>query len=268
MPVGTPNGPMPKDYPWATRFIEIALRAIRRVHYEYGVWSVGHQWMRDVSDPPDLNMGPGIELADEPTVCAAITQEFANSQFVAGIWQERKSESDVSEGERFWQIDREQCYEGSQERVDICIQRYERKRLGEVPEPTSGPPVFIEAKRARRWSAQISTGSLKRSEYLTSEIKNDIEKLRREMESRRVYCHLLVWNIYESPSDGPLEFFERLQASCVTVHQVRWLPIAWTCPTYVESVVDWKPYLPEVNKWLWIALAEVLREPKDVSQEL
>lgn len=254
------NNPEPKDYPWAKRFIEIALRAIRRVHYEYGIWGVGHQWMRNKPEPHLLNMGHGIELADEPTVCAAITQEFANSQFVAGAWIEEDLESDVFEGERFWRIDREQYYEGSQERVDICIQRYKRNQLSEEP-VASGNRVFIEAKRARRWSTQISTGSLEPTSALVHRVKEDVEKLRCEMKTQQdkgteVHCHLLVWNIYENPSDAPLEFFKKLQDPDVVVHQVRWLPISWTCPTY-EEVIAGTVEPPRVTKSLWVALAEV-----------
>ena len=72
--------------PWAKYFMELALRAIRRVHYEYGLWSIGQHWLTNQSEPLLLNMGYGIELADEPTVCAAIIQEYLNSPLVAGVW--------------------------------------------------------------------------------------------------------------------------------------------------------------------------------------
>ena len=75
-----------KDYRWAKIFIEIALRAIRRVHYEYGVWGIGHNFVKDPYMAWRINMGMGIEVADEPGVCAAITQEFMNSPTVVGLW--------------------------------------------------------------------------------------------------------------------------------------------------------------------------------------
>jgi hypothetical protein len=73
-----------EEKPWVQVFLEIALRAIRRVHLEYGIWGGGRQWKMEGQRAAAINMGHGIELADERTVCAAISQEFMTSPSVTG----------------------------------------------------------------------------------------------------------------------------------------------------------------------------------------
>ena len=45
---------------WDKVFIEIALRAARKLHLEYGMWGLG-QKIKDESDFKKINSGPGIE---------------------------------------------------------------------------------------------------------------------------------------------------------------------------------------------------------------
>lgn len=73
-------------------------------------------------------------------------------------------------------------------------------------------------------------------------------------------CHLLVWGIYRvdisPPSDHPLELFDQFD---VQVHQIRWLPVEWTQPSFddIRKSNEKKVEIPKVNAALWIALAEV-----------
>ena len=133
-----------EEWKWATVFIEIALRAIRRVHYEHGLWGIGRQWEMKRLKARRLNTGKGIELADERAVCAAITQEFINSPSLTGLWVEEKGQPNQ---QRYFTVDREKQYTDKSKKVDIFIQKYtlEDGKPVLVPEPS-----FIEAKRARR----------------------------------------------------------------------------------------------------------------------
>src|SRR5262245_43113158 len=93
-----------QEYPWVQVFLEVALRAIRRVHLEYEIWGAGRQWNTGPNQTALINMGPGVELADERAVCAAIVQEMMASQSVAGFWQS----NDIKPEPRFFSILREQ----------------------------------------------------------------------------------------------------------------------------------------------------------------
>src|SRR6266542_2797570 len=113
-----------EDWKWAAVFIEIALRAVRRVHYEHGLWGIGRQWEMNRLKAQRINMGQGIELADERTVCAAITQEFMNSPSLTGLWTEEKDDGSEEQQERYFTIDREKEYTDNSKKVDIFIQKY------------------------------------------------------------------------------------------------------------------------------------------------
>ena len=181
-----------EDRKWAAVFIEIVLRAIRRVHYEHGMWGVGRQWEMSRLKAKRLNMGQGVELADERTVCAAITQEFINSPSLTGLWVETIEDADQKE-ERYFTIDREMKYTDKSKKVDIFIQKYS---LGNNNEPTRvSEPCFIEAKRARLWVPQIKDGTAERGELQLKEVREDVKKLREEMDKRseKIHCHVLVW---------------------------------------------------------------------------
>ncbi len=182
----------PPNYPWAEVFMEAALRAIRRLHYEYDIWAAGHSWMNDFK-PGSLNPGSGIELAHEVTVCAAITQEFLK---VGGVWVVKDTAEKVQDGLRFWGLEREEKYSDGAQIVDIRIQKYEQEEANKKPEPI-GRKVLIEAKRARHFSRNILSGDVGEPRLRTSDVNKDNKKLLAEMNSRgteeeQIYSHLLV----------------------------------------------------------------------------
>lgn len=96
-----------KPYPWVAVFIEIVLRAMRKIHFDYIVWGIGRQWKMSPEKAKLINMGHGIELVDERFVCATITQEFMNSPAVAGFWAKDEKEKEEL---RYFTIDREYLY--------------------------------------------------------------------------------------------------------------------------------------------------------------
>lgn len=241
------------NYPWAERFAELALRAMRRIHYDYGAWHLGQQWSPDAPELQGVNQGLGVAAADELTVCAAITQECITSQGFSGSWQVGRQWAGVVEGLRYWSIDREQYY-SSGERVDFCIKRLADRAAPEKFDPETDAPCFIEAKRARRWS----TASLAQPDFvvgprLLADIKADIEKLRREIQARegKLCGHLLIWDLWASEKDSPSDLLVSLADPAVLLHQVRWMPVAWPS----ESSQGDSP--PAVKTWLWLGLFEV-----------
>jgi hypothetical protein len=248
----------PTERKWAAVFIEIALRAIRRVHYEYGVWGLGRQWQMNRFKAARMNMGHGIDLADERTVCAAITQEFINSPSMTGFWIEEHGEK--KQEERYFTVDREANYQRyPNKKVDIFIQKFAKQSKDKLEPDKLEPvelPAFIEAKRARLWTSDIPNGTVRSGDIQDKAIRKDIRKLRAEMKFRNrlgktaIRCHLLIWGltIYgedQTPALGPEAFFK--QFKLVTLHCHRWLPIKWT--------QDQSP--PKVEEALWVGLAEV-----------
>ena len=256
-----------RDYDWARIFIELSLRALRRVHYDYGPWGVGRPWIMRKSQTHRINAGRAIELADEPSVCAAITQEVIASAAVAGRW----IGANGKEEERYFQIEREWKYlapEQERSKVDMCLRKFLRKDKSEELSLVD-KPSFIEAKRARVWTVR-SFGDNDIRPAATDQVRqvqSDIGKLRDELRFRKsiedpIHCHVLVWGIYDVTTnlrrDHPLTFFRRVRDNQVELHQLRWLPIAWPHPPHRRlSSGSRNISPPKIERWLWIALAEV-----------
>lgn len=248
-----------ESHKWAEVFVEIALRAIRRVHYEYGIWGIGRQWKMRRENTKKINMAHGIELADEPSVCAAITQEFMNSPSVAGLWEDKGQIEDM-----YFGIEREIHYTFDKDkRVDIFLQKFKRNKIGDLVPDKDKLPSFIEAKRACLWSMNLSTGKVTGPSSQHGAVKTDIEKLREEMNYRGahnydpVLCHVLVWGVYKEDSEklcSPIAFFEKVGDSNIQLHKrVKWLPLVWDVSGKEGTNIN-------VTRSLWIALAEVNRD--------
>lgn len=252
---------------WWLVVMEAALRAMRRVHFEYGAWSVSQLWRDPASTPANLslyNMGHGVELADELTVCAAITQELLGSQLCATVWPTAE--------QKYYIVKREiRCESTDPDEtlvVDLVIKRHGQD--GAVPS-------LIEAKRFRYWEMDISAGKHVPRKENASAIIKDAEKLRRlksiefedndgKMKSfsgNECFKHLLFWgdeNVGESTGrEERAELFGKLHDSSVSVHSMRWLPLEWTVPK-IEYDSSTKKVIGDeliVKRALWIAMAEV-----------
>ena len=247
-----------EDWKWASVFIEIALRAIRRVHYEHGMWGIGRQWEMNRLKAQRINMGQGIELADERAVCAAITQEFMTSPSMTGLWIEERKDGSQEKEERYFSIDREMEYTDKSKKVDIFIRKY--RFVNNEPIPIE-EPSFIEAKRARRWEPEIESGMASKKESQVEKVRDDIRRLRSEMctRSERIHCHVLVWGLCQNDSqeDHPVTFFNNFDIN-VRMHQLRWLPIKWDSPS-LQDLQNGNIEIPKIDTALWIALAEVFK---------
>lgn len=262
----------PDERKWVQVFLEIALRAIRRVHLEYGIWGAGRQWKIGPHNVADINMGHGVELADERTVCAAISHEFMVSPSVTGMWQE-EGQSDL----RFFGIQREQRYStpapsGRARLVDLVVEKYEHKSNGYFV--VDKPRSYIEAKRVRVWRADLKTAAVEVEGTQTDRIVADINKLREERKillekGETIFIHLLIWGIYQDTPDGksaersddPFAFFTDLRTKTDATLEgpyVRWLPIKWDNPT-----PDSKTRVPVVSRFAWVALSEIDRPEED-----
>jgi hypothetical protein len=207
-----------------------------------------------------INMGYGIELADERVVCAAISQEFMTSPSVTGLWQDA-TKSEI----RFFGISREHQYASVSEKGaylfgDLMIEKFEKSAdVFQVNQPRS----LIESKRVRLWKPDLVTGNVTEEGRQTARICDDIVKLRRERDALRndgkdVFLHVLLWGIYEeeengrptATSDEPIAFFDELRnrvGGTLDHPNLRWLPLRWT-----DSGRN-----PIVRRSLWVALSEI-----------
>lgn len=248
---------MTKSYPWARVFIELALRALRRVHHDYIVWSIGYG-KREERKHVLLNQGRGIELADERTVCAAITQEYIYSGFTSGCWINPDPTANVEGGVRYWQIERETKYPNSRSHCDLIIWRVNEDGTRGIWQP-----AYIEAKRARLWTSTRlgnQTEQPPRNYQITSK-KKDIKRLRRHILNGVTewgpFAHLLIWNVLDKQAkeeDTPEGFIKQLDDPGIRIHQNKWVPLAWDDPH--QNSTGSKAH-PKPTRSLWVCLAEI-----------
>jgi hypothetical protein len=208
-----------------------------------------------------MNKGSGIELADERTVCAAITQEFLASSAVAGIWKEKRRQEI-----RFFDIEREAPYKSSgRQKVDMFIKkrvpRRPRREQDKIQLRVVRWPSFVEAKRARLWYPTLSTGRRRLGPSQLPAIRRDIKKLRREIRYRikkrmpQIYGHILVWGIYGAgkKGDSPTDFLKTLKRTDknLELRSVRSFPMDWAQENRDAFEI------PKVTMVLWLILVEV-----------
>ena len=260
--------PSQKDFSWDEYFIEVAVRAIRGLHFQYQRWTFGQPWRRDNrSTPQRLNIGEGIELAYETDVCAAITQEFVSSCFTSGV--RPKKDNNADEGRRYWEIRREEKYTyekpdknnnfvTSRERIDLVVQRVTDNKS---TEGEAHKEIWIEAKRAHRYTPDLTTGDVNRKEDNFSLINDDIAALRAEQDHRdknnsntNIIPYVLMWGIYLEQRDNNPDAVPDNILSMLTPRQIVWFPTSWSPPSSNSLRLD---HPPLVNRWCWVALYQV-----------
>ncbi len=253
--------------PWTRQFADICLRALLRVHLDYLDWSASQHFGRESVGSPLLT-GPGLALADELTVCAAITREFMTSRTVFGAWVD--AQPGVAGGQRYFRINREVKYppnaHSSKESVDMVVERLDASQGAASPSPWR--PVYIEAKRAYCRTTKLRDGEPIVSSSQRSKIKEDIDALRRIGNRLPITTvtprgYILVWNVTgSSPKNSnatPAQYFKTFDQN-VLVWQTRFAPL---CAEVGLAAAADTP--TKVARWLWLVLAEVTdRSPNDI----
>ena len=262
---------------WNIIFIELALRAMRRLHREYGVWGTGQATAIDNKERiAKLNTGAGIELADERDVAAAINQEFINSPFTNG--------SVIDDQDRRYEILREVDFESKQENandgmkkkyVDMVITRYSQKN-GKID--YKYPSVLLELKRVPRFKPNTLTGEaedsdltvainavvedLKRLNQINKRKKSSPSKLKSEAASHLITesgkkpfitCTFFWGTMEANQSETSLkkainELKEEFDNTKAMEPLIRYMPLTWDGNDKQDK--------PKVTKWLWLCLYE------------
>ena len=249
-----------KNYHWANKFLEAAIRAMRRIHLDEVAASSGSPGPKNPSKPELLNIGRGIELTDERQVCQAIYNEFRLSNLGTGYWVNADQMADVASGQRFYDIAIEHPYTASRELVDFCIWRNVLSRSGAFRK-FDNTETFVEAKRATRWSPlQASEPVFTRSGSQILDVRRDVSKLLVEMKKRtpeqgKLTCHVLVWGTSEDKYPSPADFFSKLAHKQVEIYRTGWAPLATEERSTAGS--EWNSNPPNIARWLWATLAEV-----------
>lgn len=239
--------------PWTRIFIEIALRALRKIHLDYQLWSMQQDWTTEPNFR-DLNTGRGIEYAEEAAVCSAIISEFVHSQYTSGIWIEENRKIDVEANFRYYRIAREMPYPNSTKRADIYIERVDPQQGAKI-----GKPSYVEAKRAYVWTTKLGDQKPQPPSCQLGDVIDDIKKLREGLRgyesSTRKY--LLVWNVAEiDKTDGfPKLFLDKLAEPHATLRQVRWAPLSWD--DYDVEKGCRNSTLLSVKRAIWVMMVEI-----------
>ena len=251
---------------WKEVFMPLALRAFKKIHYNYAIWGLGQQLLADF-DAQKINQGYGILAANETAVCDAITQEFINSPLTNGA----NLQSEI----RYYSIFREMGFSfsnqsdkvfntnenGRQKRknVDLVLNRY---KLIEDTRESSKIPVLIEAKRYHSFKPNITTGE---PEYLGStneaSIKKDIAYLKEIREKhvelefelnsikpQDLFIYVLFWGLLNTEDkfrEKPDEIINTKFCGVLKAEHslYEYLPIKWKD----NSVTD----------WVWICLSQI-----------
>jgi hypothetical protein len=239
--------------------LQVALRAIRRVHFEHQIFSLGRSG--STGDLPKLNMGEGIELAHEDHVRVTFVAEYKGSHLRAGWLEDRHYE--------IWQNQPFSIGGARPEFVDVVSRRYDPK----FPEKYDWAIGPIELKRARRSTADTVEGQHRVSGARPKEVADDIVKLINIAKAIRdgnlsaedpsgpnllainpkakMHPHVLVWG--DTRSDHPAneastfidDAFGKSGATRKSV-DFAWLPLEWKDPP-----------AGSVTRWLWVAFAEI-----------
>lgn len=247
---------------WREIFLEFALRAMRKAHYDFGIWELGQRDLM-LQDFYNLNQGNGINFAPEETVRDIISQEI----LLSGIWKRHKIEKKY----RSYWIDREI-------KIDYNIANIENKELYtqylKSPESTNKyfkidllfqrvqtkVPVLIEAKRFELLKIDLKSKKVKKGKPQFKGISNDIIKLKLLKEVYKgkkikindtfftdFRTYILVWGVAPINFNVKTNFIQKLsQRQYLSKSEMafKYLPISWTDKM-------------KVTKKLWVGLIEV-----------
>jgi hypothetical protein len=288
--VGNPSGAISKEI-----VLQLAVRAVRKVHLEAQLLSLGH-----LDDEPKhgvlrgVNLGSkGVATAPESAVRDALWQEFNSSKLAHG-WKVRSGEeasSTEASARWFGVMDREVTFRIEQEprsipRVDLVYRR--------VPGPGDKTSCDysiapLELKRAERLRLNHSSGQPERGGHLVGEVQKDVRQLARMVRASRtrqlridadielplknrcarftedIYPHILVWGSTrpEKAPPSPEAFlggvFDDDVARCGCRPKTDKDGNRVTkCEWVPVDWTGWRPSEePRVTEWLWIVLEEL-----------
>lgn len=247
---------------WRKPFMELAVRAVRKVNYDYSAWSIGQQINNDIK-PENLNQNLGFLHANETAVCDAITLEFMNSPFTNGVKIDGKLKYySILREENFKYADstrklQSKNEEKSNKRVDLVVNRY---TLDNGPQ-ISKIPILIEAKRYHYMKSDILTGKPKsiktKSESIIKDMgylqhirdnKNELEYSFKDIEPETFFIYILIWGLHNKKKKyrkKPSEILEeKFKITSSEAYEMRMIPIKWDNEG-------------EVSDYIWICLAEI-----------
>ena len=109
-----------KSYPWAKRFIEIALKSILELNIEYAVMS------RDYDSPWDsknnqITYSKSFQHIDERLFCSRIVLNSISSFLFSGSMERENKEHRIKKGLRFWKFYRDLKYKHDCKYCDIVL---------------------------------------------------------------------------------------------------------------------------------------------------
>lgn len=239
------------EYPWMTVFLEAVMRAIRAVHHAHQPLTLGKPGREGQGTLLNgLNVGRGIELADERVVCGQILLELATSRITSNIHFVENDATKSSAGRRTFEYDHE-THVGARY-VDLVFKREDEPQDGQQPRARKFGRIYIQAKRARRWKIAPLTGDASKGALLVGDIRDDVQKLkdvREHLGDEEAYFYVLVWG---STTDGrsPDGMLQGISEHDDPRRAFRWLPLCWDGGEWNRN--------PNVTEWLWVALLEVL----------
>lgn len=244
------------ERPWMTVFMEAAVRAIRVVHHAHQPLTLGKPGQDGQGERLDgLNVGRGIELADERVVCGQILLELATSRITSNIHFIANEAANIRVGRRTFEYDHE-AHVGDRY-VDLVFKREDEERHEQQHDEKKHRArkfgrIYIQAKRARRWKIEPLTGNASPGLPLVDEIRDDVKKLkevRDHLGDEEAYFYVLVWG---STMDQrtPAGMLDGIPEHGAPRRAFRWLPLCWGAGDWDKS--------PDVTAWLWVALLEVL----------
>lgn len=236
---------------WRDIFLELTVRAFRKLNLDYGLWTLGQSSNHDLlSSIEKINNGGGIELVLEPDACSAITREFLNSTFTKG--------NKINNENRFYEINREVGCDGQS--VDLFVNRYKIIRNNVY---YSDCPTLIEAKRAHYYTPNLRTGKKGRLSYKYDEILMDIAKLENikrvgqfqftgydNFNFRSLNIYVLFWGLSNDLSTVESEIYTRSYGIIELKNcHFKCFPIT--------SAVGLEVNLKNDLEWCWICLYEI-----------
>jgi hypothetical protein len=236
--------------PWLSVFLELAVRALRRLNYEFAPWTMGQSLHIDVTDKLGMiNSSDGLKYVLETEVCSAITLEFMHSGFTNGGW--------IFGNSRRYAVDREIEIDGK--RIDLFVNRYEINDKGE--KKYSADPVLIEAKRVKYFIPNLKEGEGRGSDNY-DKITDDITKLKtarafikdkgkikgyEKFDFNSVFIYVMFWGLTDNPRELREEIVKELECPEKDLENcnIRFFPTKWD-----QSG-------PEITEWGWVCLYEI-----------